>query len=62
MSEHMLLSAEAHRDLRIRTDRGAELGDAVMACLTTPDEFRRVQGHYPILFRRIEEAKKANPP
>lgn len=52
MSEHMLLDAERHRDLRVRPDRGAELGDAVMSCLIVPDEFRRVQAHYPILFRQ----------
>ncbi len=51
MSEHMLLNADQHRDLRVRSTRGAELGDAVMSCLVVPDEFRRVQAHYPILFR-----------
>ncbi len=52
MTSHAILTAEAHRDLRVRTERGSALGDAVMACLTMPDEFRRVQSHYPILFRR----------
>jgi hypothetical protein len=51
MSNHEILTAEAHRDLRIRTERKAALGDALMCCLTVPDEFRRVQSHYPILFR-----------
>src|SRR4029079_5764513 len=51
MSSHEILTAEAHRDLRIRTDRGAELGDAVMSCVVVPNEFRRVQNEYPILFR-----------
>ena len=51
MSAHAILTAEEHRELRIRTDRGAELGDAVMSCLVVPDEFRRVQVDYPILFR-----------
>ena len=51
MSAHALLTAEAHRGLRIRTDRGEAYGDAVMSCLTVPDEFRRVQEEYPILFR-----------
>ena len=41
-----------HRDLRIRAGASAELGDAVMACLTVPSEFRRVQNEFPILFRR----------
>lgn len=51
MSAHAILTAEAHRELRVRTDHGDELGDAVMCCLVVPDEFRRVQEEYPILFR-----------
>jgi len=51
MSTHAILTAETHRDLRVRTDRGAEFGDGVMCCVTVPDEFRRVQNEYPILFR-----------
>ncbi len=51
MTDHAILTADAHRDLRIRTDRAAALGDAVMACITVPSEFRRVQAHYPILFQ-----------
>jgi hypothetical protein len=35
----------------VHTERGAELGDAVMGCITVPGEFRRVQNEYPILFR-----------
>ena len=49
---HAILTAEAHGDLRVRTDRSAELGDAVMASLVVPAEFRQVQARYPILFRR----------
>lgn len=51
MSAHEILTAEAHGDLRIRTERSPELGDAVMSCIIVPDEFRRVQNEYPILFR-----------
>jgi hypothetical protein len=51
MPDHAMLSAEAHRDLRVRTDRDAALGDAVMCCITVPTEFREVQADYPILFR-----------
>jgi len=51
MSSHEILTAVAHRDLRIRTDRSAELGDGVMSCITFPNEFRRVQDEYPILFK-----------
>lgn len=51
MSSHTILTAEAHRDLRVRTVRGEAFGDAVMTCLVVPNEFRRVQEEYPILFR-----------
>ncbi len=51
MSDHAILTAEAHRDLRISTERGAELGDAVMCSIVVPTEFRQVQNEYPILFR-----------
>jgi hypothetical protein len=52
MTNHILLDSSTHRDLRIRTGASPELGDAVMACLTVPTEFRRIQNEYPILFRR----------
>ena len=51
MSDHVILTPDAHRDLRIRTERSPELGDGLMACITVPSEFRRVQTHYPILFQ-----------
>jgi hypothetical protein len=55
MARHALLNADEHRGLRARTDRDAALGDAVMSALVTPDEFRRAQGCYPILFRVDQE-------
>ena len=55
MNDHAILTAEEHRDLRICTDRGAMFGDAVMCCLTVPDEFRQIQSEYPILFRLDHE-------
>jgi len=55
MSKHAILTSEAHRDLRIRTDRGSDLGDDVMCCITVPTEFRQVQNEYPILFRMTPE-------
>ena len=51
MANHVILTSEEHRTLRIATARGADLGDAVMSCLVVPNEFRRVQNDYPILFR-----------
>lgn len=55
MAAHALLTAEDHRALRIDTRRGAALGDAVMSCLVVPNEFRRLQNDYPILFRLTPE-------
>lgn len=55
MSEHVVLSADAHRELRVRTERAPELGDGVMCCLTVPAEFRQVQNEFPILFRLNQE-------
>ena len=51
MSRHAILTVEEHRHLRVRTERGEAFGDGVMSCLVVPDEFRRVQETYPILFR-----------
>lgn len=58
MADHAILDPAAHRDLRVRTEAGAELGDATMACLTVPLEFRRIQNQFPILFRRNLETGK----
>jgi hypothetical protein len=55
MSNHAILTSEAHRDLRVSTHRGAEFGDDVMCCMTVPAEFRQVQNEYPILFRMNAE-------
>ncbi|TPG41265.1 multidrug transporter [Sphingomonas koreensis] len=55
MSSHEILTAEAHRNLRVRIDRGVELGDGVMSSLVVPNEFRAVQDEYPILFRLSPE-------
>lgn len=52
MTQFALLDPDLHRHLRIRTEFGAELGDAVMAAITVPDEFRMIQGQFPILFRK----------
>lgn len=52
MPAHTMLDPEAHRDLRVNIEASAELGDGVMACLTVPYEFRRVQNEFPILFRK----------
>jgi len=52
MSQHEILNPADHGNLRVRNEAGATLGDNVMACLAMPAEFRAVQAHYPIVFRR----------
>ncbi|WP_310389372.1 SapC family protein [Roseateles sp.] len=55
MQNPQLLDNITHKDLRIITRRGAEWGDARMSCVATPDEFRRLQVHYPIVFQNNEQ-------
>ncbi len=52
MPNHVALNNVEHRNLRIDTRHDATLGDEVMFALTFPAEFRNVQAHYPIVFRR----------
>ena len=56
MSNHAVLDPAEHRNLRVRAEAGMDLGDGVMACITVPTEFRRVQNEFPILFRRDLES------
>lgn len=57
MSNHALLNNVDHKDLRVITTRGAEYGDNVMLALTFPSEFRNLQAHYPIVFRKNAQAQ-----
>jgi hypothetical protein len=52
MSKHVLLNNVEHKDLRVITTRSAEYGDNVMLAATFPAEFRNLQAHYPIVFRK----------
>lgn len=54
MPRHEALTPDDHRDLRIQERRDAALGDARMACIAVPAEFRALQAEYPILFRLNE--------
>lgn len=56
MSQPVSLNNLEHKDLRVIPDRGAAYGDDVMFSLTFPPEFREVQAHYPIVFRRTDDA------
>lgn len=52
MSNTVLLNHIEHRGLRVEAKRSAALGDDIMYAPTFPEEFRNVQAHYPIVFRR----------
>lgn len=52
MANHVLLNNVEHKDLRIVTERSAELGDNVRFALTFSWEFRNVQACYPIVFSK----------
>jgi hypothetical protein len=57
MARGVLLNNVDHRDLRVITARSAAYGDDVMSALTFPAEFRSVQAHYPIVFRKAADGK-----
>ena len=52
MSQFEVLNKEKHRNLRIKSGYGPELGDAAMYVMTFPVEFRDIQSSYPILFTK----------
>ncbi|HEY4368900.1 MAG TPA: SapC family protein [Steroidobacteraceae bacterium] len=57
MTENVLLNNRDHKDLRVITARGADYGDDVMYAITFPGEFRSIQAHYPIVFRKTAEGE-----
>jgi len=61
MPNHVLLNNVEHQDLRVITRRGADLGDQVMFAVTFPDEFRSIQAHFPIVFRKTAEQPAFQP-
>lgn len=52
MTNHAVLNNVTHKDVKIRTERSAEYGDAVASVLTFPFEFRSMLAYYPICFRK----------
>lgn len=56
MTQPVMLHPQEHKDLRVIPERGAAHGDDLMFCLTFPLEFRDVQAHYPIVFRKTAQA------
>lgn len=55
MSNPVLLNNVDHKALRIITARGERWGDNIMSALTFPGEFRNMQAHYPIIFRKAAD-------
>ena len=52
MTNNVLLNNVDHKDLRIVATRSARYGDDVNYAITFPSEFRNIQAHYPIVFRK----------
>ena len=52
MARHVQLNDIDHKHLRVDTRRSAALGDDVAFVPTFPAEFRNIQAHYPIVFRK----------
>lgn len=61
MTHTVLLNNVDHQALRVVTQRGFEFGDAVMAAVTFPAEFRNLQAHYPIVFRKSPDGTTFEP-
>ena len=55
MTNYALLNNVEHKDLRVKTERSAVLGDAVSSAPVFPFEFRTIQAHYPILLQQDKE-------
>lgn len=52
MSNHVLLDNVTHKDIKVRLERGVELGDNMGYAVIVPREFRQVIASYPIVFRK----------
>jgi hypothetical protein len=61
MARHALLNNIDHADLRIQPGHGAHFGDAIMFATTFPAEFREIQAHYPIVFRKSDNGTTFEP-
>lgn len=55
MPQHALLNNLDHAGLRIVPGHSAALGDDIMYATTFPAEFRDIQAHYPIVFRKSDD-------
>ncbi len=57
MPNHVAVNPRDHSDLRILPERSEDMGDALMCCVTFPEEFRALQAHYPILFQLKDDGE-----
>ncbi len=61
MANPVLLNNIDHKDLRVITRHGADLGDDRAFAPTFPAEFRQLQAHYPIIFRKDDGNQSYEP-
>ena len=61
MTNHVLLNNVQHKDLKVITRHGHGFGDELMYVATFPAEFRTLQAHYPIVFRKAEDGRGFEP-
>ena len=61
MPNPVLLNNIDHKDMRIISGHGAAWGDNVMFALALPSEFRDLQAHYPIVFRKSDDGLSFEP-
>jgi hypothetical protein len=61
MANPVLLNNIDHKDLRVITRHGADLGDNRAFVATFPAEFRQLQAHYPIIFRKDDAGQGYEP-
>lgn len=61
MTRTVLLNNVDHAQLRVLTERNAACGDAVMFAVTFPAEFRDLQAHYPLVFRKLADGTGFEP-
>lgn len=58
MANHQIVDSNTHRDLRVEAGAAAGPADHVMSAMVVPEEFRRAQADYPILFHQDIETKR----
>ncbi|MGH8853221.1 MAG: SapC family protein [Telluria sp.] len=61
MANPVLLNNIEHKDLRVITRHAPSLGDGHPYVPTFPAEFRLLQAHYPIVFRKMSETEPFEP-